>query len=70
MKQIDGNNDKVWVEVTLTVNLGNYENVKFTSGASVTLDDEEDSEAAANDLFNTFEDLVLKRASEFKRNKK
>lgn len=35
-------NDKCWVTVSMTINLGNYENIKVESGFSQTIKPKED----------------------------
>ena len=39
---IQNDNDKVWVTVDATVNLGNYENMKIQTGMSRTIEEGED----------------------------
>lgn len=56
------NQDKVWVSVERTVNLGNYQNVKIAAGVSKTIQPSDDARMEAVALLDEFEALVEKRA--------
>ncbi|MCD6399912.1 hypothetical protein J7L85_03885 [candidate division WOR-3 bacterium] len=62
MREIIEGEDKVWVSGEITVNLGNYENIKIMNGCSYTLAPGEDGEGARKRLTEEImEELFLVR---------
>lgn len=51
--------DKVWVTVSATFNLGNYENVKIDSGYSRTLKSKDDPAELREEMINELSEEVL-----------
>ena len=66
-KTIANKDDKVWVTVTYTVNLGNYENIKIEAGLSQTLLPKEDSFDLLNSLSNTLLDSIIDQGEEIRK---
>ncbi len=58
--------DKVWVNVERTVNLGNYENVKVSVGESRTVGPKDDPIQLRDDITNQCLDEVDEIAKEYK----
>lgn len=59
MVQTESDLDKVWVSVTKTVNLGNYENIKIDMGHSTSVGpDENPDEIRMNICRILLEDLI------------
>ena len=53
------NENKVWTAVTMTVNTGNYENVKIDMGQSMTIGPDDDpAELRMNLMRNILKDLM------------
>jgi len=50
MENIIEKGDKIWVSGEITINLGNYENIKIMNGSSYTLAPGEDEAEARSDL--------------------
>ena len=59
--------DKVWVTITRTINLGNYENIKVEAGMSQTLKAEEDPTELISDLSNRVFEEVLACSKRYKK---
>ena len=70
-KIVESTDDKVWVSVEFTVNLGNYENVKIAGGISRTLKSNENPfeirEEMTDQLFGDMQNMVQNIKKENKR---
>lgn len=44
--------DKIWVQVEITINIGNYENVKIQMGQTQTLGSEDNPDHVRDELCN------------------
>jgi hypothetical protein len=62
LASIELSEDKIWISVERTVNLGNYENIKLMAGTSKSVLPDSDVVAEAKDLFAQFEDLLEERS--------
>lgn len=62
----ESKNDKVWVTVDATFNLGNYENLKISTGISVTYTDEENPELIRKEITTELIREVLTRGKSVK----
>ena len=67
---IDVGEDKVWVSVEATINLGNYENIKITSGASRTLAPKENEQDVREEMIEEMIEEVLSHGKEVKSKKR
>lgn len=67
---IENENDKVWVSVETTINLGNYENVKIMGGRSQSVLPEEDPVEIRDDIMEEMLADILSRRKEIKRKAK
>lgn len=61
--------DKVWVTLSRTINLGNYENIKIDAGISQTITDLHDDLAfkLMESLSDQVFDILLEKGKEYKR---
>lgn len=62
----DSDQGKLWVSVERTINLGNYQNKKYTVGVSIptnyTVEDKEDIESNLAELVDMVESVVNNQA--------
>lgn len=58
--------DKVWVTISRTINLGNYENIKIDAGMSQTLLEKEDRKAVLEDVCDATFEIILLKSREYK----
>jgi hypothetical protein len=62
--------DKIWVTVECTFNLGNYENVKISSGYSRTITEEDDPAELRKEMMDELFSEVDKKGKRIKKDKK
>jgi hypothetical protein len=60
-------NDKIWVTVDHTVNLGNYENLKISSGMSLTYIEDEDPQILRKNITDQLIREVLVKGKQIKK---
>ena len=78
MREIIEGEDKVWVSGEITVNLGNYENIKIMNGCGYTLAPGEDegevrkrlTEEIMEELFSIRDDLRKKQRGQVERRRR
>ena len=62
--------DKVWVTITRTVNLGNYENIKIDVGMSQTLKPKEDPYKLIRSVVDDLTTLLIQKENSYTDTKK
>ena len=65
-KQISNLEDKVWVTISRTINLGNYENIKIDAGISRTIGNE-DPEELLEKICDEVNTIVTHKAKQYKK---
>ena len=64
-RTIKNEDDKVWVTISRTINLGNYESLKIDAGLSYTLKPKENAQDELDDLIERTYETVFNRSKEF-----
>lgn len=64
---IQNKEDKVWVTLEKTINLGNYESVKVIVGQSRTIQPKDDPEKLLNDVCEETFDVLQTKSREYKK---
>lgn len=61
--------DKVWVTISSTINLGNYENFKIEAGKSLTIKKNNNPNELIDDIIDELIEIVDEKGIELKYNK-
>jgi hypothetical protein len=67
MENIEVANNKVWVTVSINLNLTNYENVKVDSGYSKTITEKENPIDLIEEMQDEIAELVMMKAKQIKK---
>lgn len=65
--EIESTENKCWVTVELTLNLGNYESIKFQSGYSRTILVGENPTELIEEMQDEISDSVISKATQIKK---
>ena len=66
-RQIQNSDDKVWVTISRTINLGNYENIKIDAGLSETRKPKEDPMDTIDEICDQLMVVLARKSHQYEK---